>query len=105
MKNKPYMTFETQKNGKIEMEKFTFVRWLCLVEGIDVAERKASDLGINLDGWDWIKPLAFEKYVAERFEGMTLDLDSDEKNDLVGNSFVHYSHTPESEDLVVSSVR
>jgi len=104
MNNKPYMTFETQKNGKIEMDKPTFVRWLCLMEGIDVAERKASDLGINLDGWDWIKPLAFEKYVADRFESMALDLDSDEKNNLIGKSIVHHSHKPESAGLVVTTV-
>lgn len=98
------MTFETKKNGTIAMNKETFARWLCLVEGIDVAERKAKDLNIDLNGWDWIKPLAFEKYIAERFEGMMLDLTCDEQNNLIGKSFVHYSHEPESSELVISTV-
>lgn len=99
MNNKPYMVFETKKNGTVTMDKGTFARWLCLMEGIDVAERKAASLGIDLNGWDWVKPLAFEKYVAERFESMMLDLESDEKNNLIGKSIVHFSHEPESSTI------
>lgn len=98
------MTFETKKNGTIDMSRDTFVRWLCLAEAIDVAERKAESLDIDLNSWDWIKPLAFEKYVAERFEGMSLDLKSDEKNNLIGKSFVHYNNPPESPLLVIPAV-
>jgi hypothetical protein len=98
------MTFETEKNGTIPMDKETFARWLCLMEGVDVAERKAEELNVNLDNWDWLKPLAFEKYISERFEGMMLDLDSDEKNNLIGESFVHYSNKPESKNLVIPTI-
>lgn len=95
-----YMTFETKKHGSIEMTKDTFVRWLCLLEGIYVAEQKAEALNINLSEWDWVKPLAFEKYIKGRFEGMELDLAHDEKDNNIGKKFVHYSNKPEYASVV-----
>jgi hypothetical protein len=85
-----YITFETKKNGNISMNRDTFVRWLCLVEGFDFIDRKAEELGFDMSKEDWLKPLAFEKYVKERFEGMSLDLAFDEKNNLIGDTFVSY---------------
>jgi hypothetical protein len=104
MENKKYMVFETKKNGKVEMAKDTFARWLCLMEAFHIIDKKAEDLGLDMKDEDWVKPLAFEKYVDQRFEGMMLDLAQDEKNNLVGNNFVHYTHSPESQESVVSTV-
>lgn len=96
MENKPaYITFETKSNGTIEMSKETFCRWLCLAEGIHIMEQKASHLGIDLKSKDWVKPLAFENYVSQRYESMMLDLNYDEKNNLLGKTFVQYSDVEE----------
>lgn len=106
MSSKEYMTFETRKNGTVKMTKETFARWLCLAEAFYIVDKKAEDLGINLTENEWVKPLAFEKYIDQRFEGMMLDLTHDEKNNLVGKNFIHHSHTPEyKDDLVVTTVR
>ena len=104
MNKKTYMTYETKKNGKIEMSRDTFCRWLCLAEGMHIMEQKAETLGIDLKEKDWVKPLAFEKYVADRFEGMMLDLAYDEKHNLIGKNYVHHSTKPEYTDSIVPTV-
>ena len=105
-KNK-YMVFETNKNGTIEMTKETFARWLCLTEAFYIIDKKADDLGVNLKDSDWVKPLAFEKYIDQRFGSMMLDLAHDEKKNMLGKNFVHHSHRPEyvDEESIVSTVR
>jgi hypothetical protein len=104
MTNKTYITFETKKNGTVDMTKDTFCRWLCLTEGLYIMEQKADKLGIDLKDRDWVKPLAFEKYIAERFEGMMLDLNYDEKNNLLGKKYIHHSNKPEYSESVVSTI-
>ena len=74
----PYATFNTP-DGKIDMTKETLARWLCLTEAFHIIEKKSSDLGISLDKKDWVKPLAFEKYIQQRFESMMLDIEIDAK--------------------------
>lgn len=97
-KSKPYITFETKKNGSVEMSKNTFARWLCLVEAFHVINKKAEDLNLDLNKQDWVKPLAFEKYIEQRMESMLLDLEHDEKNNLLGKTSIHYSFDPEYVD-------
>ena len=105
MDNKTYMTFETKKNGKIEMTKPTFARWLCLMEAFHVINKKAEDLNIDLSKQDWVKPLAFEKYIDQRLESMLLDLTHDEKKNLIGKTNVHHSYEPEyKEESIVPAV-
>ena len=74
------ITIET-KNGLHKMDKDTFIRWLCLAEMIQITEEKAKDLKIDLEKYDWIKPIAIKKYMSERFKSMEIDLEADEKND------------------------
>ena len=99
MDKNTYVTFDTKKNGTIDMSKDTFCRWLSLVEGVYIMEQKAETLGIDLRVKDWVKPLAFEKYVTDRFESMMLDLNYDEKHNLIGNTYVHYSSAPDHTEL------
>lgn len=101
--SKEYITFETKKNGKVEMNKETFARWLCLMEAFYIIDKKAEDLGINLSDKDIIKPLAYEKYVQQRFESMMLDLTHDEKNNLLGQTVVNPYYEVDK-DLVVTTV-
>lgn len=60
-----------------------YVRWLCLLEGIDIVDKKMHQFGRRLknESVDWIKPLAFQKYITERFETMKCDLDEINKNE------------------------
>lgn len=96
------MTFKTKKNGDIKMDKETFARWLCLVEGFYIIDKKAESLGVNLEDNDVVKPLAFEKYIQQRFESMMLDLSHDERNNMIGKNIIHPDYVPE--ESIVSAV-
>ena len=63
------------KNGTVkEMDIDELSRWACLLEGIEQVSRKYEDLGESMDTDDWVKPLAFQKYIEERFHSMKHDL-------------------------------
>ncbi len=63
------------KNGTVkEMDIDELTRWACLLEGIDQVSKKYNELGESMDTDDWIKPLAFQKYIDERFHSMKHDL-------------------------------
>lgn len=63
------------KNGTVkEMDIDELTRWACLLEGIEQVSKKYDELGESMDSDDWIKPLAFQKYIDERFHSMKHDL-------------------------------
>jgi hypothetical protein len=63
------------KNGTVkEMDIDELTRWACLIEGIEQVSKKYEELGESMDTDDWIKPLAFQKYLDERFHSMKHDL-------------------------------
>lgn len=49
-------------------------RWACLIEGVEQVSKKCDELGLGTENDDWIKPLAFQKYIEERFHSMKHDL-------------------------------
>ena len=62
-----------------------YARWLCLLEGIEIVGKRVEQLkkrSIEND-IDWIKPLAFQKYIDERFLSMKSDLDEIEQNNAI----------------------
>ena len=63
----------------------TYSRWLCLLEGIDLVTKKMNQYGGRLKNkeLDWIKPLAFQKYISERFESMKFDLEEIDKEEYI----------------------
>jgi hypothetical protein len=59
------------KDKQEEMPIKVYSRWLCLIEGIELVCNKAKQMKIDThSNMDWIKPLAFQKYIDERFESM-----------------------------------
>jgi hypothetical protein len=74
-----------------DMSKDTFIRWMCLVELVDIAEEKAKDLKIDLDKYEWIKPLEFRKYINARFKSMEVDIEAEENSK---NRFLKFNNTP-----------
>jgi hypothetical protein len=62
-----------------------YARWLSLLEGIEIVGKRVEQLkrrSIEND-IDWIKPLAFQKYIDERFLSMKSDLNEIEINNAV----------------------
>jgi len=63
-----------RKDGEVEyMDHQTFARWACLIEGIQTVDQKLQDAKVPDSNNKWIKPLAFEKYIQERFHSMLRD--------------------------------
>ena len=66
---------------EFKLKKVEYARWLCLIEAIDVVQRKADELRSDMINDDfWVKPLAFQKYIDQRLETMVLDVDREEFN-------------------------
>ena len=63
--------FELKDGTKKTMKFDEMVRWACLIEALDVVCGKE---GIDIESDKWIKPLAFQKYIDERFHSMKHDL-------------------------------
>mgnify|MGYP006208833983 FL=1 len=51
-----------------------FTRWACLIEGIQSVDEKLVEAGVPDSNTKWVKPLAFEKYIQERFPAMLHDV-------------------------------
>lgn len=64
------------KNTKTtkDMSLDEIVRWSCLVEAISVADAQMIQHGIDPEKFDWVKPIAIEKYIDERFHSMKHDI-------------------------------
>ncbi|NDG29099.1 hypothetical protein EB118_03240 [bacterium] len=59
------------KDKSEEMSLETYSRWLCLIEAIELVCGKAKQIKVDIsNNMDWIKPLAFQKYIEERHESM-----------------------------------
>lgn len=70
------VTIKTTK-GEEQMSQGEYARWLCLLEAVDLVSSKMKQLGHRLknENMDWIKPLAFQKYITERHESMVCELE------------------------------
>ena len=77
------VSITTRKGQQHVMSLETYTRWLCLMEAIDVIDRTATLHDIDLDKrTDWVKPLAIQKYINERYPGMLHDVKVEEHIDL-----------------------
>lgn len=68
------ITFNLKNGKKHEMTIDEMTRWACLLEGVEQVAKKCEEMGVGNDDDCWIKPLAFQKYIDERFHSMKHDL-------------------------------
>ena len=72
-KTKDKITMEMNINNRparVEMRKAEMARWLCLIESIDLIEKKCSEMNVTMSDDFWIQPIAMQKYMDSRFETM-----------------------------------
>ena len=61
----------------------SYSRWLCLLEAVSLIGEKAQKSNIDIDTNDkWIKPLALQKYINQRFPSMNHDFKVEESLDI-----------------------
>lgn len=78
MKNQQYVTINKSNGTSEEMTIETYTRWLCLVEALDVITQTAERKKIDLNNNDWVKPIALQKYIDERYLSMLHDVKCEE---------------------------
>lgn len=67
--------------GNEEFDINFVARFACLIEGVNIAYQKARQLGMEPEKQsDWIKPLAFQKYIEERQKDMVYQIEQYYKN-------------------------
>ena len=66
--------FKLKNNSSVDMGIDELTRWACLLEGVEQVSNKCDELGYGKDNMEWVKPLAFQKYIDERFHSMKHDL-------------------------------
>lgn len=72
------VVFEQSKSEASSYDIDEYVRWHCLLEAIAVISEKADYSNIDLDNnSDWIKPLALQKYIRERFLSKKVEIVDD----------------------------
>jgi hypothetical protein len=70
----------TLKDEQISV--YELARWMSLMEALDVVTRNAERMKIDLNKYNqWVKPLAFQKYINERTYGMCADVLMNEKTE------------------------
>lgn len=73
------VSVKTKSNKEHVMDVETYARWLCLVEALEFINQKAKNSKIDLDKNDnWIKPLALQKYIKQRYPSMFHDFKIEE---------------------------
>ena len=73
-----YVTINKSNGTSEEMTIETYTRWICLVEALDVITQVAERKKIDLNNNDWVKPIALQKYIDERYLSMLHDVKCEE---------------------------
>lgn len=71
---KKNITLSRNSEGDDQMSYYEFSRWLSLIEGVEVIDKKCKQLGIADKSNLWIKPNALQEYVDERTESMLFEI-------------------------------
>jgi len=61
------------------MSVYEMSRWMSLIEAVDIISDKCKTLDMNDKDHSWIKPIAIQKYVDERTEGILFELTNQNK--------------------------
>ena len=56
------------------MSIYELSRWMSLIEAVGIISDKCDNLDMNDKDHSWIKPIAIQKYVDERTEGILFEL-------------------------------
>jgi len=73
------ISVKTKSNKTHVMSVDTYTRWLCLAEALQLINQQAVKSKMDLDKNDsWIKPIALQKYIKQRFPAMNHDFKIEE---------------------------
>lgn len=73
------ITIRKTKDTETTMSVYEMSRWMSLIEAVDIISDKCKSLDMNDNDHSWIKPIAIQKYVDERTEGILFELTNQDK--------------------------
>jgi hypothetical protein len=65
------------KGNTYTMSEYEVCRWMSLVEAVDIINEKSEQLGVKASSVNWVKPIAIQKYIDERTEGILYEVKDD----------------------------
>lgn len=72
-KNKQ-ITIKVDSQGEDKMSYYELARWMSLIEAVEFIDKKSKQLNKNESDTSWVKPIAIQKYIDERTNGMLFEL-------------------------------
>lgn len=78
--NKQFESFITKRGEHVDMDQDEVARWCCLIEAVDIIDKKGSQIGMDMVKSNWVKPIAIQKYIDERLDTMTEEIERDQDN-------------------------
>lgn len=78
--NKQFESFKTKRGEHVDMNQDEVARWCCLIEAVEIIDKKGSQIGMDMVKSNWVKPIAIQKYIDERFDTMTEEIEHDQDN-------------------------
>ena len=75
--NKQFESFKTKRGEHVNMNQDEVARWCCLIEAVDIIDKKGSQIGMDMVKSNWVKPIAIQKYIDERTESMLFEVKDD----------------------------
>lgn len=78
--NKTDLNFTNKRGETITMSQDEVARWCCLVEAVDIIDKKGKQMNVDLTKNNWVKPIAIQKYIDERFDTMTEEIEHEKQN-------------------------
>ena len=73
-KNQNKQSVKSTTSQSINMSMEEKARRMCLAEAISVVDQNMTDMQVDPDEVDWVNPIAFGKYIKERYHSMLYDL-------------------------------
>ena len=62
------------------MSVYELSRWCTLIQAVEVVDKKLKQLGVRDKGTNWVKPIALQKYVDEKYEEILFDITTEPEN-------------------------
>lgn len=79
-KSEQFETFISKRGERISMSQDEVARWCCLIEAVDIIDKKGSQMGLDMVKSNWVKPIAIQKYIDERLDTMTEEIERETQN-------------------------
>ena len=73
------VTLRKTSEDEETMSIYEMSRWMSLIEAVDIVSEKCKTLNMHEKDHSWIKPIAIQKYVDERTEGILFELSNQNK--------------------------